>query len=1011
LQESVEAWLHSRGGVVLHPVPDDHWLVRATDDTIHALLTHFPGTTAAALEPSFKQATSLDSLVSVVSAYDRAAQKAETQPAVGISHAVSRSSANSAAADSSADEAASGSSSGSGYDSSSDTKSKGVKMFKSMLPKELAGVAASQTESGEVMVTLTVLGQPLVGSTDKEIKAASAAWVQELQQGLEAALDAAAYPGCQPNVTGVGILSAAHVRVCTQHMPAAISWLSEQPSVTYVDIVRERKRLDLVAASAVQAGSLPDPFVDLRTAASAQPLWEAGIDGSGQIVGVSDSGADLDTCYLYDPKFPNILSNKTNLFHDVEINKTYFYSTQHRKVAMYVLYDGEAADDDWSHGTHCSASAVGSCYLHNATKNPDDATGVAPGAKLAMFDVSSNANPDILDVPTDVGKIAEPLYQRGVRILSSSWGSNDIFEYDAPSCTMLDTYVWARPDMLMFFAAGNNGTNTRLLQTTGTITSPATCKNVIAVGATESVWSDAVDVIPLLDKDGKQVSIDTSTFKGTGSSSDPKLMFTKISADGKRSAAGSLTTRVHIRAWSGPATPWTAVKKEIKVVAAVPDLGCDPLAGDYTGKLVLISRGNCTFSMKGEHAIAAGAAAVLVYFNSSGPADGLVTPDAGELADSTIPFGFITNANATTLLKALSGGRLVMNVVTQTPLENVAYFSSYGAAPAVSAARREIQDLRTKPDIVAPGYTRSAKSDGKYGHSEDSCLTETMMGTSMATPVAAGAAALVRQYFIEGFYPSGQRTPADSIEPSGSLVRAVMISGATAMNGMSSVNGLPLAPPPSPFQGFGRVNLANSLPLKSRPGWNLRIWDRQVFRNQLQNGTFTITATGKGPLVITVAWMDWPGWPGYYRPMVNDLDLKVDGPASDVDTISKPSSVVTYWGNNQRGGDGHNTIERVYIDAPTAGQYNITVIPYYLYIAARPQLYTVVALGAIEEVSPTVPLVTKPTTPTTSKNETTTPASTRNNASVKPPPSPASPANHRVSATSPRPNQNRKLRS
>lgn len=28
-------------------------------------------------------------------------------------------------------------------------------------------------------------------------------------------------------------------------------------------------------------------------------------------------------------------------------------------------------------------------------------------------------------------------------------------------------------------------------------------------------------------------------------------------------------------------------------------------------------------------------------------------------------------------------------------------------------------------------------------------------GTSMATPVVAGSAALVRQYFLEGFYPTG----------------------------------------------------------------------------------------------------------------------------------------------------------------------------------------------------------------------------------------------------------------
>ena len=50
-----------------------------------------------------------------------------------------------------------------------------------------------------------------------------------------------------------------------------------------------------------------------------------------------------------------------------------------------------------------------------------------------------------------------------------------------------------------------------------------------------------------------------------------------------------------------------------------------------------------------------------------------------------------------------------------------------------------------------------------------------LQGTSMATPLAAGSAALVRQYFLEGFYPSGAATPAAAFAPSGVLVKAVML--------------------------------------------------------------------------------------------------------------------------------------------------------------------------------------------------------------------------------------------
>ncbi len=49
----------------------------------------------------------------------------------------------------------------------------------------------------------------------------------------------------------------------------------------------------------------------------------------------------------------------------------------------------------------------------------------------------------------------------------------------------------------------------------------------------------------------------------------------------------------------------------------------------------------------------------------------------------------------------------------------------------------------------------------------------------MATPVAAGTAAILRQYFEDGFYPTGERNPSDAMDnPSGALIKAVMMNGA-----------------------------------------------------------------------------------------------------------------------------------------------------------------------------------------------------------------------------------------
>ncbi len=59
----------------------------------------------------------------------------------------------------------------------------------------------------------------------------------------------------------------------------------------------------------------------------------------------------------------------------------------------------------------------------------------------------------------------------------------------------------------------------------------------------------------------------------------------------------------------------------------------------------------------------------------------------------------------------------------------------------------------------------------------------------MATPVVAGSAALVRQYFMDGYYPSGKRNEADKRTPSGALIKAVMISGGPPGDHLGELHG------------------------------------------------------------------------------------------------------------------------------------------------------------------------------------------------------------------------------
>jgi hypothetical protein len=98
------------------------------------------------------------------------------------------------------------------------------------------------------------------------------------------------------------------------------------------------------------------------------------------------------------------------------------------------------------------------------------------------------------------------------------------------------------------------------------------------------------------------------------------------------------------------------------------------------------------------------------------------------------------------------------------------------------------------------------------------------LGTSMATPAAAGIGLLLRQYFQDPQHkfwtavcnPS-YRT-CQSFSPSGSLIKAILAHSGSPMilyNGGGSKD-IPLGAPPDTFQGFGRITLNNVLPLRGK---------------------------------------------------------------------------------------------------------------------------------------------------------------------------------------------------
>jgi subtilase family protein len=101
-------------------------------------------------------------------------------------------------------------------------------------------------------------------------------------------------------------------------------------------------------------------------------------------------------------------------------------------------------------------------------------------------------------------------------------------------------------------------------------------------------------------------------------------------------------------------------------------------------------------------------------------------------------------------------------------------------------------DGRRKPTLMAPGVAVCSARDPAvpafFQCSTPPSTTDYTLdsGTSMAAPAVAGEATLTRQYFMEGWYPSGTPTAAQALNPSASLLKAVLVNSAEEMLGVGA---------------------------------------------------------------------------------------------------------------------------------------------------------------------------------------------------------------------------------
>lgn len=485
-------------------------------------------------------------------------------------------------------------------------------------------------------------------------------------------------------------VSAPAARV-TGQFDISLNAVSVQLNGTSLDLIRTAPQVQAAEYEGLYYPTADDPDLGLIHAIDA---WTAGSGtsasaGAGVKVAIVDTGIDITHPCFSDAGYPTQtqLGEKAFTNNKVIVAKVFNNKTPGR------AYTAEALQE---HGTHVAGTVAcnaGTTATVEGATIPFSISGVAPHALLGNYnifpgDVTNARSEDILNA-------LDAAYADGMDVanMSLGGGASGIKDLLSMAVDNLD-----QANMVIAVAAGNSAQGNAEpphLQAAGhyTIESPGSAARALTAGASTVGHFVSAQVLA------------------------PSGNYLAASGD---FATVKLDTAAPLAVTSGGGM-------------AGLDQACSALSGDYTGKIVLVVRGTCAFSVKIRNVQAAHGAVALVVNNVAG--DPIAMGTDGTPDQPTIPAYMISLGDGTTI-KADDGSNVTIPVaqtyVRSSRDDIMAAFSSEGPTDV---------DFRVKPDVVAPGVNVLSSIPHQFCDTPP-CFAF-FQGTSMATPHLAGSAAVV----------------------------------------------------------------------------------------------------------------------------------------------------------------------------------------------------------------------------------------------------------------------------